>query len=394
MALLAKKSSNKMNAARLAVFDQSKYQWIFKYKLHHIPFWFGYHFMWWTLRIGSPIVVFQSLLLPHAAVKFLFYMGFQMVGVYFNLYFLVPRLLEKGRYASYIITFLLTIIVCAALVTTGYYVGAFMSDKTFKEIYGTDPNFFSLFEGGALPSTAAAMTLAMSIKLAKNWIQSRRRQQELEKEKLETELKFLKSQMNPHFLFNTINSIFVLIHKNPTMASESLAKFSDLLRYQLYECNEQQIPFEQELSYLENYIELQELREDHDRIRLDMAIAPYATGDYMIAPFVLIPLIENAFKHVSRKNDQSNWINMELRVEKQQLYFCITNSISSTHHSSTEAMRQGGIGLKNVKRRLDLIYPAKHELMIHQNDNQFEIELRLELEKSAVSERTGVYLNQ
>src|SRR5205814_2985676 len=135
----------------------------------------------------------------------------------------------------------------------------------------------------------ASITLGMSVKLAKNWIQTKRREQLLEKEKLETELKFLKSQLNPHFLFNSINSIFVLIHKNPDMASESLAKFSDLLRYQLYECNEQQIPFEQELSYLENYIELQELREDHDRICLEIAIAPYATGNYRIAPFVLIP---------------------------------------------------------------------------------------------------------
>jgi two-component system LytT family sensor kinase len=377
-----------MNSTRLAVFDHSNDHWVFKYKLHHIPFWFGYHFMWWTLRIGSPLVVLESLLLSHAAVKFIFYMGFQMVGVYFNLYFLVPRLFEKGRYASYIISFLLTIIVCAALVTTGYYFGDFISDKTFQELYGTDPNFFALFEGGALQSTAAAMTLAMSIKLAKNWIQSRRKQQELEKEKLETELKFLKSQMNPHFLFNTINSIFVLIHKNPTMASESLAKFSDLLRYQLYECNEQQIPLGQELDYLENFVELQELREDHTRIRLDVALAPYATGNYLIAPFVLIPFIENAFKHVSRKSDQSNWIKMELRFEKKQLYFCIANSISATHHASAEAVRHGGIGLKNVKRRLDLIYPAKHELIIRQEENQFEVRLHLELQESDVPERT------
>ena len=171
------------------------------------------------------------------------------------------------------------------------------------------------------------------------------------------------------------------------MASDSLAKFSDLLRYQLYECNEQQIPLGQELSYLENFIELQELREDHNRIRLNVAIAPYATGNYMIAPFVLIPFIENAFKHVSRKNDQSNWIKIELGFENKRLYFSIANSISATHHSSTEAVRHSGIGLKNVKRRLDLIYPAKHELSVHQDENQFKVKLRLELQECEVSER-------
>jgi len=378
-----------MNLAAFVV-DQSKYKWFFKYKLHHLPFWFGYHFMWWTLRIGSPMAVLNSLGLPHAAVKFFFYMGFQMVGVYFNLYFLVPRFLERGRYVSYIILLLLTIVISAALVTTGYYFGAFISEKTFRELYGMDPNFFSLFESGALPSTAAAMTLAMSIKLTRNWIQSRRKQQELEKEKLETELKFLKSQMNPHFLFNTINSIFVLIHKNPMMASESLAKFSDLLRYQLYECNEPQIPLSQELEYVGNFVELQELRQDHDLLDLKLHIDHYTTGDFTIAPFVLIPFIENAFKHVSRRNDQSNWIHMNIHFDRQQLYFSIANSTSATFHSSTEVMKHSGIGLKNVKRRLDLTYPGKHELAIHQDADRFEVKLQLTLQQSSVPERIAV----
>ncbi|WP_222597155.1 histidine kinase, partial [Chitinophaga pinensis] len=103
--------------------------------------------------------------------------------------------------------------------------------KTMQEAYGITGIVFSV-SGNSIPSTLAAMTLAMSIKLGKNWLQTQRKQQMLEKEKLETELNFLKHQFNPHFLFNTINSIFFLIHKNPDMASASLAKFSELLRYQ------------------------------------------------------------------------------------------------------------------------------------------------------------------
>src|SRR6218665_225432 len=113
--------------AAINVWNQS---WFFRYKLHHLPFWFGYHFMWWTLRIGSPMAVIGSLALPHAAVKFLFYMIFQMVGVYFNLYFLIPRFLEKGRYISYILLLLATIVASASLVVTGYYFGDFISDKS------------------------------------------------------------------------------------------------------------------------------------------------------------------------------------------------------------------------------------------------------------------------
>jgi len=364
-----------------------KNNWFYKYKLYHLPFWFGYHFLWWTLRIGSPLAVLGSLVYPHAAVKFFFYMIFQMIGVYFNHYFLIPRFLEKGRYVIYVTAVLITILVSACLITSGYYVSAMVAGKPLEEVYG-NTTFFSLFEGGALPSTAAAITLAMSIRLTRNWMRSKRRQQELEKEKLDTELKFLKSQMNPHFLFNTINSIFVLIHKNPKMASESLAKFSDLLRYQLYECNEHQILLSQELNYVYNFIELQKLRQDHDHVDVRINMKEYVTGDLMIAPFVLIPFIENAFKHVSRRTDHSNWITMDIYFEEKQLFFKIANSVSATHHASTEAVKYNGIGLKNVKRRLDLVYPDTHQLIIEQDADHYEVKLQLTLlESKNISEQ-------
>lgn len=299
----------------------------------------------------------------------------------------MPRLLEKGKYVQYISLLLVTIIAAAACIATGYYVSSWLSGKTLLELYQVESRnyFFYFFQINTLPSTAASITLAMSVKLTKNWIQARRREQSLEKEKLETELKFLKSQFNPHFLFNTINSIFVLIHKNPAMASDSLAKFSDLLRYQLYECNEQQIPLGQELDYLENFIELGKLRQDHN-IQFTMQIDQQHTGDLTIAPFLLMPFIENAFKHVSQGKDQPNWIKMNLRFNKHILHFDISNSISVLRYSSAEFIHHSGIGLKNVKRRLDLLYPGKHELIINREDDQFAIALQLNLYEPKVVE--------
>lgn len=357
------------------------YDWFFRYKVYHIPFWFAYHYLWWTLRIGSPVVVASSIFYSHAAFKFFFYLIFQVVGVYFNLYFLIPRFLEKGRYLPYLILLLLTIIVTAACIVSGYYIGAAFSDKTFEELYHADPaNYFSLFESGALPSTAASMTLAMSIKLTKNWIQTRRREKQLEKEKLETELKFLKSQFNPHFLFNTINSIFVLINKNPRMASESLAKFSDLLRYQLYECNEHHIPITQELTYLDNFIDLQRLRQD-DNIDLRIAIEKPMTSNFAIAPFIVMPFVENAFKHVSQRRDAANWIDINLRFEKSKLCLRVANSCEPRAARSGEVVSYNGIGLKNVQRRLALLYSGNHELTVTSREDQFEIILYLHLEE-------------
>ncbi len=379
MALRTKKRYDQMKPPGSIRIDQSKYHWVFKYKLYHIPFWFGYHFMWWTLRIGSPMAVLASLAFPQAAFKFFFYLVFQAIGVYFNLYFLIPRYLEKGRYFLYVSSLLFTIISTASLIVSGYYIGAWLLDKPFQELYHMDPaNYFSLFESGALPSTAASMTLAMSIKLTKNWIQTKRREQLLETEKLETELKFLRAQFNPHFLFNTINSIFVLIHKNPRMASESLAKFSELLRYQLYECNEHQILVTQELSYLENFIELQKLRQD-ENIQMTFRIEKPLNHNLAVAPFVIMPFIENAFKHVSQHKNCNNWITMDLHFDHAQLCLTISNSVTQQSRTSNDAVSYHGIGLKNVQRRLDLLYPGTHDLKIKQDHEQFQVMLKLNL---------------
>lgn len=227
----------------------------------------------------------------------------------------------------------------------------------------------------ALPSTAASMTLAMSVKLAKNWLNTEKKRLVLEKEHLQTELKYLKSQINPHFLFNTINSIFVLIHKNPDLASESLASFSQMLRYQLYECNEEEILFCKELDFLENFIELETLRLHEDQTELVFEINRASVQGITIAPFMLIPFVENAFKHVSKGNMQQNFIKMYLSVKNYtMLEMCIENS------KNTEGCFVApGIGLANVQRRLNLVYPKKHRLAIETNATKFKIALTIDL---------------
>lgn len=358
--------------------------WIFKYKLYHLPFWFTYHFLWWSLYTGSMTQVAQNLMSLPYAIKFSSYFFFQAIAVYFNLYFLIPRYLENKRYLLYLSILTLTIIATASVIISGYHIGAQFSTKSIVELYGVgSADFFSLFKYNSLDSTIAAMALAMSIKLTKNWIESKRRQDLLEKEKLETELKFLKSQFNPHFLFNTINSIFVLIHKNPDMASESLAKFSNLLRYQLYECNEQQIPLQHEVSYLENFLELEKLRQE-SHLEVECKIEGKADASLTIAPFILMPFLENAFKHVSQSKKTRNWIRLSLKVVEQELLFEISNSSKPMAFSSQEVLDYGGIGLKNVQRRLELLYPGKHKLDIRAGENQFDIRLQLHLKAVSV----------
>ncbi|CAG5003352.1 hypothetical protein DYBT9275_03133 [Dyadobacter sp. CECT 9275] len=350
--------------------------WFFRYKLYHIPFWCAYQYLWWVIAIGNPVKAAESILLTAFSVKFLFYLAFQILAVCFNLYYLIPRYLEKGRFWQYGVFLALTVIAASWLIVPGYYLVSAVAGKTMDQLYGST-NCFYFFISNAFPSTLASMTLAMSIKLTKNWIQTQRRQVLLEKENLETELKFLKYQFNPHFLFNTINSIFFLIHKNPDMASASLAKFSEILRHQLYESNDQQIPLDKEIAYLENFIELEKLRQNKN---VEVVFNAPDNGAHLgIAPFILMNFVENAFKHVSKHTDKPNWIKMAIRLNDTDLDFSIANSASATAHH--EVISYGGIGIRNVQRRLDLVYPGRYELNIQSYPERFEVDLHLNLSK-------------
>jgi two-component system LytT family sensor kinase len=359
-------------------FQISRQSWLFKYKLYHIPFWMLYNYLLWSLAIDSPYNVLHTIFFSVYFAKFLAYALFPAFGVYFSLYFLIPRYLEKQRYGLYLFYLALTVIGTAALITTGYYITAWLSGGTAEKVFGIAPNFdgyYHLIKEEPFRFTLGVITLAMSIKLAKSWIETQRRQQLLEKEKLETELKFLKYQFNPHFLFNSINSIFFLIHKNPHMASDSLAKFSELLRYQLYECNDQQMTLDRELAYLGNFIELEKLRQNKLDVKVQIkAEQPVSFG---IAPFILMTFVENAFKHVSHHARQANWITINLQADGQRLVLAVANSYSADDDG--RAVKYSGIGLKNVQRRLDLLYPGQYKLAINRRAEVFEARLQLTL---------------
>ncbi|MBW1297746.1 sensor histidine kinase [Aquimarina litoralis] len=362
---------------------------LYRYKAHHLLFWFVYHYMWWAIGIGSAKEAAYNIFFSPYNTKFLFYFVFQAAAVYFNLYYLIPKFLEKREYLKYLVFFALTILVTVLILTSGYYVTAYVANSTVAELFDNQ-SFSKLLRSGPISSTLASMTLAMSIKLTKNWIKSQQQQQLLEKEKIETELKFLKSQFNPHFLFNTINSIFVLIHKNPDMASESLANFSDLMRYQLYECNESKIPLEKEINYLKNFINLGKLRLDKT-VKVSTTIKDQAYGNISIAPFILMPFVENAFKHVSQGEDQKNWIEIELYCQEENILFRITNSINSyDNYNAEDLMKNSGIGLKNVRRRLDLVYNNQYQLDINKTDKIFTIELQLLLQPLSIMSSESV----
>ncbi|MFT5917471.1 MAG: two-component system LytT family sensor kinase [Bacteroidia bacterium] len=348
-------------------------KWLIDSKLYHLPIWILYEVL---SNLAFSTDTFSWTWQNFSITSF--YLISHVVGSYFNIYYLIPKFLKNGKYLIYCILLFLNLLISPLIIILGFAI-TFQFDETVLRMFLSDQ---AVWAGTIYGSGISTIVYVMILKLVKEWIISQNRAKELEKEKLETELKFLKAQFNPHFLFNTINSIFFLIHKNQDQASDSLAKFSEMLRYQLYECNEAKIPLQKEIAYLENYIELEMLRQESDlNIAFDSKIRPENNEGtpVEIAPFVLMPFVENAFKHALKDSEGNYFIEIRLKKEKDILCFEVSNSINLQTAKSEEAVKYGGIGLENVRRRLDLVYPNRHKFEIEEKQNSFVSKLEIEL---------------
>ncbi len=187
---------------------------------------------------------------------------------------------------------------------------------------------------------------------------------------MNTELEYLKAQIHPHFLFNSLHTAFSQIDKKNVEARETLGIISDMLRYQLYECNEPLIGIDKEIRYLKNYVGLQRLRKD-ENYKISFSGNGELT-DFRVPPLLMIPFIENAFKHVSNYNDRDNEVKISVKKTGDRFNLNIFNTKDAKQNPGNS-----GLGLKNVKRRLELLYKDHYRLDIYEKDNSFEINLEL-----------------
>jgi len=199
----------------------------------------------------------------------------------------------------------------------------------------------------------------------------------IEKEQVSTELNFLRSQVNPHFLFNVMNTIYFQIDKSNTAARLSVEKLSEMLRYQLYECTTDKILIQKELHYIRNYVAIQTLRMEKES---DIVLTIDGDmGNFMVAPLLILPIVENAFKHVSNfKDPVKNKVHLTIKCEGKD--FFVVEALNTYDQSAGEKhlMQSGGLGMKNLKRRLELLYPAKHQLLINKDDDIYHTILKLQ----------------
>lgn len=323
-----------------------------------------------TFGGGNQHRLYQFYLHTFSAV-FIFYLGYL---------WLIPKFFLKDKKLIYLLVLVSIILVTYFL--TNFINENFLIDPVHEARFREEIMKISEQNGGGRPSfkvfgfynhilasfliSGFAMGLGVMEKLKEN----EKRQKELEKQKLDSELAFLKNQVSPHFFFNTLNNIYTLIGIDGPTAQDSVLKLSKLMRYLLYESEHGETMMSHEIDFMNNYIDLMKLRISQ-KVELEIDF-PEGFSDFSVPPLLFVPFIENAFKHGISYRDRS-YISIRMKIEGRQIHFFAENSLGKG--TSTEEKQHSGIGLENIKKRLNLLYPTSHELVIDKTEEYFRVNL-------------------
>jgi len=297
------------------------------------------------------------------------------------MYGVVPRLILKGKYLpalfSVVALFFITAVLSAGI---GLYLVYPIRQWVLPSIYKAPvhPSYTNVYLA-LLAGLRGAITvggLAAAIKIMKYWYVKEQQNLQLQKENIAAQLNLLKAQVHPHFLFNTLNNIYAHTQTSSPAAAKLVLGLSDLLRYMLYECRQEKVSLQQELKMLKEYMLLEQARYDD---RLDIIIdTPELKEDYAIAPLLLLPLVENCFKHGTSTIIRQPWIHLSITIDVDQLHMKLVNG---KQPGAVASELKKGIGIANVQQRLHLLYPGKHVLRVFNEEAMFVVSLKLQLER-------------
>ncbi len=322
-------------------------------------FWLTYA---WTYSVLFPLgegrvqsfVIANGLLLFHALVA------------YFNNDYLIPRLLLARNYLLYILSLGLAIVsVCFPLSIVVHIV---VENEELQTLIWSDSFFLFL-----IINVIFTVITTMVLKLVKQWYSDQKTTKDLQQEQLQTELKFLKSQINPHFLFNSLNNLYALTLSKSDSAPEVVLRLSNILRYILYESNEGYVSVRKEMEHVKDYVAVEKLRLGMG-VTIDIDIDD-AIQDDPVEPMLFLTLVENAFKHSEDILPEKRFIRIHAKSLDTGFRFLIENTFSPSKRGS----ETGGIGLENIKKRLNLIYPNQHDIKSSTADGVYRVDLIIKL---------------
>ena len=328
------------------------------------------HVLFWVTYIG--FFILQYSLFKKSDVPLLSTAGsltltaiIDIAAAYFTVYYLLPRFLFKKKYLLFALLFILS--ASAAIIGQRVLMYYISTPVFYPEWVDEMGPFWKINPFYSLINIYTVVGLFASIKLLKYWYQNQQMKTELENQNKTSELALLRTQLNPHFLFNTLNNIDSLIMTNKELASDAIIKLSDILRFMLYDTSTDSVSLDKEINYLKSYISLQQIRlKDPNFVKFTSEGS--CTGK-SIAPMLFIPFVENAFKH-GQKNVKAPGIEIKLTCHSDSLNFEVTNHLDTEKEVVKDDTQ--GIGLANTERRLELLYPGKHELKVDQSNGLYK----------------------
>lgn len=334
----------------------------------HLLYW-SFHVLIWAafwVMMGVPLSYGRNLLNMIMWVPAFIIFGYPLV------YGAIPHLLLKGKVWQFFLLVLLWGV--AGIYIDIAYRGYILIPA--QEAMGLD----NILPRGPLAFCYLCMTTSaaspMIIKFFKLWTIKQREWMSAQQEKMTAELQLLKAQVHPHFLFNTLNNIYSFSLLNSTKTPDLILKLSSLLSYMLYDCKAEEVRLEKEIEIMENYVDLESERYG-DKIEISWNVEGDVKNEF-ISPLLMLPFLENAFKHGISEQIEKCWLSVDISVKKNTLLFKVANSKNEFVHNSTN-----GIGINNVKKRLNLIYPNRHELRINDEGNFFVVSLLVKLTHDA-----------
>lgn len=351
------------------------------------------HLIFWICVLISNILIYGSSRLTasqeivhavyiHTAFESLMFMSTHIFLTYSIIYFLFPRFLFKGKYVQLVVG---AIVVVLLTVLLSQFVAQYPVAYYREMNHLTPMKYHNYFVVGILGGFRGGLTFggfAVAIKLVKYWYFKKQEVQQLQLEKTQIELKSLKDQLHPHFLFNTLNNLYAMTLPLEGKSSEVVMRLSDLLQYMLYECKADFVSLDKELQFIKHYIELEKLRfGDNLDLRLNIK---GQTANHQIAPLIILPLIENAFKHGVSETIEQPWLSIDIHVLDNTIRCRVLNS---KFPYSAKRGNIEGIGLKNLKQRLSLIYPDSHKIEIFDEEEMFIVQLNFQLKSQLISKQ-------
>lgn len=330
---------------------------------NHLIFWLAYVVLW-----GIRDLIYNANVVHNIFLN----MGFALSAapfIYFNIYYLIPRYLLKKKWIVYVSFFLFGFAV-------SFYLRYYMSQLILKDISGAleAAQRFNSGEGYVILASEniVLIMITTALFLIRNWYENEKYTHELEQKNMTSELTLLRAQLQPHFLFNNLNTIYFLMEKNPLLAKEMMIWSADVLSHQLYNARKDKVLLKEEVDSLEKFLKIQRVRHE-DFLDLKYSF-PETIGVSKIAPMILFTFIENAFKHGQREVGYA--IDITLKVQESNLHLTVINTIGDNREGSH------GVGLENVKRRLALLYPDRHTLRIKESTETYSVNLTISLDKN------------